>query len=95
MLLFILAMQNPTMGVIDRIEGSYAVVEWQDRSVSDLPRAILPPECGEGSLIQMVLVYKESIGFGGRFDFGVSRPSLDVVVFAGDGRSRCFKDRKE
>ena len=95
MLLLMFTLLNPTLGIIDRIEGSYAVVEWQDRSISDLPTAMLPPGCGEGASIQMVLVYKESIGLGGRFYLEAHKPSIDVVIFAGDGRSRCSMNREE
>ncbi len=35
-------------GVIDRVEGDQAVIEWREDALTDLPLAILPPELREG-----------------------------------------------
>jgi hypothetical protein len=35
-------------GVVDRVEGAYAVVEWQVGELVDLPLSALPPDVGEG-----------------------------------------------
>lgn len=38
-------------GVVDRVEGAYAVVEWQVGELVDLPLSALPPELSEGDLL--------------------------------------------
>lgn len=35
-------------GVVDRVEGAYAVVEWQAEDLVDVPLSALPPDVGEG-----------------------------------------------
>ncbi len=40
-------------GVVDRIEGSQAVVEWREDALSDLPLAILPAELSEGDRLTL------------------------------------------
>ncbi len=36
------------IAVVDRIEGSVAVLEWQDFGVTEVPVELLPPGVGEG-----------------------------------------------
>jgi hypothetical protein len=38
-------------GVVDRVEGDFLVVEWRDRSLSDLPRSFVEGEVLEGQSI--------------------------------------------
>ena len=38
---------------IDRFEGDYAVVELPDGNMSDMPKALLPPEAKEGDIIDI------------------------------------------
>lgn len=39
--------------IIDRFEGSFAVVELPDKSVMNLPRKLLPQEAKEGDVISI------------------------------------------
>lgn len=43
-------------GVVDRIEGDWAVVEWPDRSVRDLPVALFEQPPREGQAVRMWLL---------------------------------------
>lgn len=42
-------------GVVDRIEGPMAVVEWRAGLLSDLPAALLPAGAGEGDAVVVQL----------------------------------------
>lgn len=42
------------VGIIDRFEGDYAVVEWNGSEMKDIPRSLLPKECKEGDVIEIV-----------------------------------------
>lgn len=42
-------------GVVDRVEGDLAVVEWRVDAFADLPLALLPPEVGEGDRLTVTL----------------------------------------
>ena len=39
--------------VIDRFEGNFAVVELPDGGLADLPRALVPADAGEGSVLRI------------------------------------------
>lgn len=39
----------PVHGIVDRVEGEWAVVEWSDRSFSDLPVALFSDPPREGA----------------------------------------------
>ena len=41
--------------IVDRFEGNIAVVELEDGSVIDCPKAILPPNAKEGSIINITV----------------------------------------
>ena len=41
--------------IIDRFEGNIAVVELEDGSIIDCPKAILPPNAKEGSIIDITV----------------------------------------
>ncbi len=42
--------------VVDRVEGDRVVVEWCDRSTSDVPAALLPAGLAEGAVLTVFLV---------------------------------------
>jgi hypothetical protein len=42
-------------GVVDRIEGGYAVVEWEGAALGDIPVALLPADVGEGDKVVLRL----------------------------------------
>lgn len=42
-------------GVVDRVEGDWAVVEWEGRSIGDLPLSALPSGVREGDGVVAVL----------------------------------------
>lgn len=42
-------------GVVDRVEGAWAVVEWEGRSITDVPTAVLPAGVREGDDVVAVL----------------------------------------
>lgn len=42
-------------GVVDRIEGDVAVVEWREDAFGELPVSSLPPGVGEGDLLWVTL----------------------------------------
>ncbi len=48
-----LALGLSLTGTVDRIEGDWAVVEWVDGSMSDLPLDAVPKELREGDSIVM------------------------------------------
>ena len=41
--------------IVDRFEGNIAAVELEDGSVIDCPKAILPPNAKEGSIINITV----------------------------------------
>lgn len=41
-------------GVIDRFEGDYAVVEFEDREMQDIKKILMPPEAKEGDVIVFI-----------------------------------------
>ena len=43
-------------GVVDRVEGDWAVVEWPDRSVRDLPMALFEQPPREGQAVRLWLL---------------------------------------
>jgi hypothetical protein len=43
-------------GVVDRIEGDWAVVEWPDRSVRDLPVSVFEQAPHEGCSVRVLLL---------------------------------------
>ena len=45
--------------IIDRFEGDYAIVELSDKTIVNIPKAAIPPEAKEGSVID-VTVDKDS-----------------------------------
>lgn len=38
--------------VVDRFEGEYAVLEWEDK-IFNVPRGVLPPETREGDVLEI------------------------------------------
>lgn len=38
-------------GIIDRFEGEFAVIEWEDQSKSEIPRKLVPERAQEGDVI--------------------------------------------
>lgn len=49
--------------IIDRFEGTFAVCESEDKSMVNIPKYKLPPECREGDCIAMDLngIYQRDI----------------------------------
>jgi len=43
----------PLPGVVDRVEGSWAVVEWPERRLSDLPLALFDEPVAEGNAVRL------------------------------------------
>ena len=39
--------------IIDRFEGNFAIVELADRSTTNIPKSILPPQAVEGDVIKI------------------------------------------
>jgi len=54
-------MKTSLKGIIDRFEGDIAVIHLNDEAgtVVELPRAIIPTDSKEGSLIELKIVTKE------------------------------------
>jgi hypothetical protein len=52
---YVVLVSNPVVGIIDRFEGQYAVVELSTRQMVDVPRIIVPKDAKEGSTIKVVL----------------------------------------
>nr|WP_204403281.1 DUF3006 domain-containing protein [Alkaliphilus hydrothermalis] len=48
-----------TVGIIDRFEGNFAVVEYGERQHFDLPKDMLPKEAVEGDSIKIVISIDE------------------------------------
>lgn len=44
--------------ILDRFEGNFAIVELQDGSMANLPRALVPEGAGEGAVID--ITYNEN-----------------------------------
>ncbi len=53
LLMFLLGMH--IQGVVDRVEGRFAVVEWDESHLSDLPLSVIPYQVREGQLISLWL----------------------------------------
>jgi hypothetical protein len=43
-------------GIIDRFEGDFAVVEFPNRKMMDIPKSSLTPEAKKGDVIKLVVV---------------------------------------
>ena len=41
--------------VVDRIEGNYAIVEWDNMALSAIHSSLLPPQIKEGSRLKLIL----------------------------------------
>ena len=41
--------------IVDRFEGNIAVVELEDGNIIDCPKALLPPNAKEGSIINITV----------------------------------------
>lgn len=41
--------------IVDRFEGNIAVVELEDGNIIDCPKALLPPNANEGSVINITV----------------------------------------
>ena len=46
--------------IIDRFEGSYAIVEMENKKTADLPIELVPKGAKEGTVINIVIDEKES-----------------------------------
>ena len=51
----ILTLAGGYLVAVDRVEGDRVVVEWCDRSTSDLPGAMFPPDVREGAVLTLFL----------------------------------------
>lgn len=47
----LLAVLLAVHGVVDRVEGAFAVVEWRGELTTDVPLAALPPGIAEGDAL--------------------------------------------
>ena len=54
-LLFPALFRLRALGVVDRVEGPMAVVEWQIDAATDVPLALLPPDIREGDRLRVHL----------------------------------------
>lgn len=59
-------------GTVDRIEGDFAVVEWAEGELSDVPLSLLPHRVDEGDLIVLRLRPQS----GGALSLGTFPPRL-------------------
>jgi len=41
--------------IIDRFEGDYAIVELSDKTLINIPKAAIPPEAKEGTVIEVTV----------------------------------------
>jgi len=41
--------------IIDRFEGDFAIVELSDKTFVNIPKAVIPPEAKEGSVIDVTI----------------------------------------
>jgi hypothetical protein len=46
--------------IVDRFEGSFAVVELEDRSMVNMPRQLLPDEAKEGDVLAIEIDESET-----------------------------------
>lgn len=46
--------------IIDRFEGDFAVIEADNGKIYEIPKAILPRNAKEGSLIEIIVKEKET-----------------------------------
>ena len=69
-----LVMAVQLTGVVDRIEGELAVVEWTDGGWSDLPLELLPETTGEGDTVALSLRTRP------RGSVHITGPHADLVI---------------
>ncbi len=75
-------------GVVDRIEGSWAVVEWHDRTVRDLPVALFEQPVREGAAVRAWLLPHPRGPWNladGQLRLGSGLPPLDFTLPAPPG----------
>lgn len=46
--------------IIDRYEGNFAIVELADKSTTNIPKSILPPQAVEGDVIKIEVDSEET-----------------------------------
>ena len=75
-------------GVVDRIEGDWALVEWPDRSVRDLPVALFEAAPREGQAVRLWLL-PHPLGpwrrLGDDLRLGSGAPPVDFTIPAPPG----------
>ncbi len=75
-------------GVVDRIEGDWALVEWPDRSVRDLPVALFEHPPREGQPVRLWLLPHPRgpwLRTGDELRLGRGVPPLDFTIPAPSG----------
>lgn len=46
--------------IIDRFEGDFAVLELEDKAFVSMPRRLVPPEAGEGTVLNIEINRQET-----------------------------------